>query len=219
MRSLLGLAALVLSACSVTQSPTTDRLQISDDHSQYQQRYEELVELVQGFASQEEFMELREVYVYTKQYSPYMGPERRLLGDMFDAINASDYAVCLSVADEILDFNYISLSAHYGAMICSYAAEYQERGDFHEYVLDGLLDAIWASGDGQSKASAFYCTSTTELQAFIQLHGLTTVDQALVHEDGRSYDLMSVRDPQDEAEFDWYFDITAQWTFGFRGFN
>lgn len=219
MRILLGLAVLALSACSATQSPTTDRQRLSGDHSQYQQRYEELVEAVQGYASQDEFMELREVYVYTKQYSPYMGPERRMLGDMFDAINASDYAACLSVAAAILDFNYISLSAHYGAMICNYAVEHQERGDFHEYVLDGLLDAIWASGDGQSMASAFYCTSTTELQAFIQLHGLTTVNQALVHEGGRSYDLMSVRDPQEEAEFDWYFDITAQWTFGFQGLN
>lgn len=167
-------------------------------------------------ASVEDFEELRETYVLTSLYNPYFGPERSLSQAMFDGMTEENWAVCLESSNKILDANYISLNAHYGAMVCSIESGDKDGGIYHKYVLEGLLDAIWATGDGKSTETAFFCTSTSELQAFIQLHALQTESQALVHSEGKSFDVMEVKDPESEEAFTWYFDISAQWALGFN---
>lgn len=222
MRNMLAAITIVLSACTTvntTQSPTPpDSVQslTQIDHTQYDTRYNELVGTVKQAASVEDFEELREVYVFTSHYNPYFGPERTLSEAMFDAMAKEDWAACLSSSNKILDGNYISLNAHYGAMVCSFESSDKDAGDYHQYVLEGLLDAIWSTGDGKSTETAFFCTSTPELQAFIQLHGLQTESQALVHAEGKSFDMMDVKDPDSGKAFTWYFDISAQWALGFN---
>ncbi|MEH6556992.1 MAG: DUF4919 domain-containing protein [Oceanicoccus sp.] len=214
MRILLAFVVFWISACSVTQQNNAAP-QIY--HDKYNARYNELVSVVRETASQEEFVELRKIYVYTSHYKPYLSPERSLSQLMFEALNNEEWDICLEKSSEILDFNYISLSAHYGAMACSFESDNKTQADYHKYVLNNLLDAIWSTGDGKSTETAFYCTSTPELQAFIQLHGLETIDQALIHHEGKAYDLMGVKDPKEDEEFKWYFDISSQWALGFKG--
>ena len=214
MRYLLIISVILISACSSIQGNITDS---KNDHEKYNSRYDELIHIVKQSASQEQFMELRKVYVLTSHYNPYLGPERSFTQDMFQSLSNEDWEACLDKSNEILKFNYISLDAHYGAMVCSFESGNKNQGDYHEYVLNNLLDAIWATGDGKTIGSAFYCTSTTELHAFIQLHGLEAVDQALIHHEGSAYDLMGVKDPKDGNEFKWYFDISTQWALGFKG--
>lgn len=214
MRVLLIFSIILISACSATQqNKTVPKI----DHVKYDAKYSELVDIVKKSASQEQFIELREVYVLTSHYKPYLSPERALTQTMFQALNNEEWSVCLDNSNKILEFNYISLSAHYGAMVCSFESDNKTQGKYHEYVLNNLLDAIWATGDGKTTETAFYCTSTPELQTFIQLHGLEAVDQALIHHKGKSYDLMGVKDPKENKEFKWYFDISAQWALGLKG--
>jgi Domain of unknown function (DUF4919) len=214
MRILLIFSIILISSCSVTQQ---NKAVSQIDHEKYNARYDELVSVVKQAASQEQFMELRKTYVLTSHYKPYLSPERSLSQAMFDALNNEEWNTCLDKSREILDFNYISLSAHYGAMACGFESGNETQGDYHKYVLNNLLDAIWATGDGKTTKTAFYCTSTPELQAFIQLHGLETINQALIHHEGKAYDLMGVKDPKEGKEFKWYFDISSQWALGFKG--
>lgn len=172
---------------------------------------------VKQLADPQQFRELREVYVYTSHYKPYSGQEFTLSQAMFMAMDKEQWDECQTQANSILDDNYISLYAHYGAMVCALQAGNMRLGEYHKYALDGLINAIWDSGDGKSPQSAFYCTSTPELQAFIFLHGLEILTQALIHHDDRSYDLMGVRDPERDEQFSLYFDISAQFTRGFTG--
>ena len=214
MRFFYIFLTILVSACSTTQqNESTAKI----DYEKYDTRYNDLISIVKDIASQEQFMELREAYVFTSHYKPYLSPERALSSVMFEALNNKNWNECLEKSNEILDFNYISLSAHYGAMACSFESGESKQGDYHKYVLNNLLDAIWATGDGKSIETAFYCTSTPELQSFIQLHGLETIDQALIHHEGKAYDLMGVKDPKEDKEFKWYFDITSQWALGFKG--
>jgi len=213
MRVIFVLVLILISACSTTQE-VEPKNQI--DHAKYNARYNELITVIKRAATLGNFKELRDVYVLTSHYHPYGSPERSFSKAMFEGIGSKNWKACLENTHKILKFNYISLNAHYGAMVCSYESDNEKQGEYHKYVLNGLLDAIWATGDGKSKETAFFSTSTLELQAFINLHGLETVDQALVRDEGKIYDLMGVRDPKKDEEFKWYFDISAQWALGFK---
>ena len=210
-RHLSVLLIALLSACaSVPQGSS------AANFAPYDARYHELIETVKALATTAQFEELRQVYVKTSYYNPYTGSERALSQLMFEAMESQNWQACLDNANEILDTNYISINAHYGAMVCSFESGNEDAGVYHKYVLDGLVGAVWAGGNGKSMKTAFFCTGTTELYAFINLHDFKVVGQALVHNQGRSYDVMEL-ESRGGRIFNWYFDITAQWTRGMEG--
>lgn len=153
---------------------------------------------------------LREAYIKTSAYKPYHMAERAISSLMFEAIAKKDWQQCLSHTAKLLAEQFISLNGHYGAMVCQFESGNTEQGEYHQEVLDGLMAAIWQSGDGKTPETAFFCTSTTELYAFINLHGFNAKAQALVWHQEQPFDLMTIINPRDEHEFNWYFNISAQ---------
>ncbi len=214
MKVLIFVSAILLSACATKPGR---EIPGAPDNSAANALYEELVESIKTRDNPADFAEIRRIYIHTDKYKPYFGPEMSLSKTMFNALQAENWDQCIESSEQILNDNFISLNAHYGAMVCFYKSEKADKGEKHRSILDGLLDAIRVSGDGRSAQTAFYSTSTAELRAFLQLQGLEIVDQALVHDQGRAFDLMGVRDPQSGEEFSLYFDITAQWARGFKG--
>jgi hypothetical protein len=158
---------------------------------------------------------LREAYIKTSAYKPYHMSERAISSLMFEAIAKKDWQQCLSHTSKLLAEQFISLNGHYGAMVCQFESGNTEQGEYHQEVLDSLVAAIWQSGDGKTPETAFFCTSTTELYAFINLHGFNAKAQALVWHEEQPYDLMTIVNPRDEHEFSWYFNISAQMARGF----
>lgn len=179
------------------------------------QRYVDLVAEVEQKPDPTRLKTLREHYVTTSFYQPYVMTERTLSSSMFEAIANKDWPGCLQQAERLLRHNYISLNAHYGAMVCQFESGQPEKGEYHQEVLDSLMAAIWESGDGKSPETAFFCTSTTELYAFVQLHGFDVKGQGLIWHNEKPYDRMTIHNPRDGHEFDWYFDISAQMAKGF----
>ena len=212
LRILTIVLLIAVSGCVPTKKPDID-------YSASNSRYNELVKKIEVSATQDDFIEIREIYVQTEYYKPYLGPERKLVDAILEGINNQEWSSCIESAQKVFSYNYISLGAHYGAMVCSFESGDDQRGKYHKYVLNNLLDAIWSTGDGKTIETAFYCTSTPELQAFLLLQGLETIDQALLHNSGKSYDLMGVKNPESGKEHRIYFDITAQWALGFKGLD
>lgn len=184
-------------------------------HEVANQRYFDLVAEIEQRPDPARLKTLREHYVTTSFYQPYFMAERTLSSSMFEAIANKDWPDCLQQADRLLRHNYISLNAHYGAMVCQFESGQPEKGEYHQEVLDSLMAAIWESGDGKSPETAFFCTSTTELYAFVQLHGFDVKGQGLIWHNEKPYDRMIIHNPRDGHEFDWFFDISAQMAKGF----
>jgi hypothetical protein len=51
-----------------------------------------------------------------------------------------------------------------------------------------------------------------ELYTYLEFMGLTVISQALVNENNRWYDVMTVTYEDEAREFELYFDITRQFT-------
>ncbi|MCP8899729.1 DUF4919 domain-containing protein [Gilvimarinus xylanilyticus] len=213
----IGLAWLILclSGCSHTGSGPDTQSQKGADSA-----YRELVQSVAINTTLPDLISLREVYVKTSYYSPYAGAEITLSPVMFEAMGREDWRSCSEHAQSILKTNYISLPGHYGAMMCEEMLGNDDAGSFHQVMLNGLVEAIWSSGNGTSKDEAFFCTSTPELQVFIQSQGLEMIGQGLEREEGgRAYDVVEVKEPVTGRQFTWYFDITSQWDKGWSEYN
>lgn len=157
-----------------------------------------------------DFLALRMAFVRTPEYQPYGGAEYTLSGDLFKAMEESEYRHCVEIANQLLRENYTSLNGHYAAMVCNMGLGNEETGMYHRYVLNGLMQSIGNSGDGRSPESAYIAISTPELRAFLRLIGLEINSQALVVEGGKSFDVMGVKYPKSGDEFEMTFDISIQ---------
>lgn len=216
MRLLIVSLAAVLSACAANQEKTTDDKQIERAASQpgfekEDARYKELVEAIKAGTRSHVFDEIRRTYVKTSHYSPYFGTELALVGSMRASMDQKDWNACVESGNELLETNYISLDAHYGAMVCHGELGHISESEHHKYALTGLMRAIWSTGDGISRETAFFSTGTHELKAFLYLNGFEPIRQALSHDGGKSYDIMTVKERESGTELTLFFDITTQW--------
>jgi hypothetical protein len=154
------------------------------------------------------------LYPLTTKYSPYGKVEQIQKLVAFESMEQENWEACLQATNIILDDNYTSLTGHYGAMICHSQAGERLVGEYHNSMLDGFIDAILRSGDGQTPSTAFYITSTNDLHSFVQLNGMVATGQSLVYHEQRPMDVIEVQDPETGQKNTWYFDVTAQFRRG-----
>jgi hypothetical protein len=163
-----------------------------------------LAELKSG-NTQVDFARLRLSYVDS--------PQRKVAKDisgaqkaMFAAMQAKDYAKALKEAETVLAAEYVNIDAH---MVASMAAKYtgaDDKADFHRAVVTGLLDSIRHSGDGKTAKTAWVVISVDEEYSMLRAFSLRPSGQALIHQDGHSYDEMKAKQ-QDGTEQTFYFNV------------
>jgi len=153
---------------------------------------------------------LRELYVRTARYQPY-GADHFSPDTMFEDIDAERWEQCRASAAKVLERNYVDMNAHFGLMVCNREDGRRTEAEHHEAVLRGVIEAILASGDGESMKTAFVTYYTPEIHAFLGVNGLQTISQALSEVEGRWFDIMTVKDRETGKQRGLYFDITWQW--------
>ena len=172
-------------------------------------RYDDLIENIKLEPNLTAVRELRHVYILTQRYKKNIN-EEKANHPQFQALLHEDLNTSLLKAYEALEKDYTSLNGHYWAMATSFELGKKEKSKYHQSLLNILLEAIWASGDGRSITTAFFSTSTREIDSFIELHGLDIISHTLIHRNKKSYDQVKIKDLKTGQLFDWYFDISAQ---------
>ena len=172
-------------------------------------RYDDLLENIKLEPNLTAVRELRHVYILTQRYKKNIN-EEKANHPQFQALLHEDLNTSLLKAYEALEKDYTSLNGHYWAMATSFELGENQKSKYHQSLLNILLEAIWASGDGRSITTAFFSTSTREIDSFIELHGLDIISHTLIHRNKKSYDQVKIKDLKTGQLFDWYFDISAQ---------
>ena len=202
MRILVIFLALLISACTSVQ---TMQLQSPFEHNKSNTRYNELVNTVKTQSSLAAIAELRQVYVLTDRYKTNAASEKTLNQSLFEAMDAGNWLVCIQKANEALARHYASLNNHYTAMVCSIESGEAIQGQYHESVLNHLLEAVWTTGDGESIETAFQVINDTERDAFLEFHGLEFIKHSITRRDGQNYNVVTLYDAQKDEVFEWYF--------------
>lgn len=207
------LPVVMLVACSQVPNKTPTPADVAGGQEQTVGADQQYAELVAEFKQQpttEAANKLRQQYIQTSYYQPYTVAEQMRSAAMFEAIANKNWPQCIETSQLILADNYTSLNAHYGAMVCEFESANIKLGEYHQQSLDSLIAAIWLSGDGKSAETAFFCMSTAELYAFVQLHGFEVTGQRLRWIDNTPFDHMTIHNPRDGYQFDWFFNISEQ---------
>jgi hypothetical protein len=113
--------------------------------------------------------------------------------DMLKDADAGDCAHALPSARAVIEEAYVDADAHLVAAYCEDAAGDVAAGKLDRDIGAGLIRSI-ETGDGLSPASAFTVIDVDEEYALMRALGLKVQGQALVQQDGHSYDRLQTTD-------------------------
>ncbi|CAI8159471.1 DUF4919 domain-containing protein [Pseudidiomarina mangrovi] len=200
--------SLFLAACASVQDPASSASELAATAE-----YEQQIAWIKSADSQADFAKLRESFTRTASYRPYI---ERSVDDAIELFEQQQFAECLVAVEKVLARQYGHLQGHFLAMVCHRELGNNQQADFHDSVVRGLLASIDSSGDGSSVATAMTTYDMQELYSYLEFMGLKPVSQALISDNDRWYDVMTVTYEDEQREFDLYFDITRQFTRGFK---
>ncbi len=221
MRYLLVPAVLLVTACSQTPTPSTPAAAVNEQKPAVVQinladeAYLQQWQKVQAQPDVEGIKELRRLFIKTTSYGRAQMLDQNITPSIFQAMDQQHWADCQQKAQTLLKANAVSLNGHFTAMVCAEKTGDAALAARHKQLLDVLIEAIWATGDGKTPQTAFFCTGTAELYAFIRLHGLQATGQALLQEGDKAYDRMTLLDPDTKNTLTWYFDVSSQLAAGY----
>ena len=153
------------------------------------------------------------LYFYVKQkdqpdYGPYYSGVRKTLSDQY---NKEEYEKMAEMAPTLYDESPVNIDALYKVSIAFY--ELKQIEDLHRYYKTylGLVQSILTLGDGLSAEEALMVMSTSDEYSILGYLGEQNLMQSLIHDNGHSYDALTVKkgDEEDESDEDvsYYFNI------------
>jgi hypothetical protein len=172
-----------------------------------EREFQSLLERVKKSDTTVDFAVMRKLQARLPDYKPYgADPDDH----PFAELSAGNLDRAKMLADYVLGMNYLDLEAHMAA-----EAVAEKRGDaaaaaHHHYVVKGVLDSIFKSGDGTSLETAFVVVALSEEYAVMAQLGLQLSGQSLLNDDaGHSYDRLIGVNPKTKAAQEVYFNIDA----------
>jgi hypothetical protein len=85
--------------------------------------------------------------------------------------------------------------------------ENKPQAAYHRTFARGVIDAIFATGNGVTYNTAFAVLSIPEEYLVMRLLGFRTTGQRLVQHEGHWFDVLSAQRGEDEPGFELYFNI------------
>ena len=199
-----GLLTLVLSAAVGLASTQEQPKKSSQDSPK--PSYAALLERARKSDATVDFKEMRMAFTETPDYSPY-GGDRETRKQMFAALNAKQFDQAVESAGKILAKNFVETNAHFVSYVAHRELGHAEKSTFHKFMFDGLVKSITSSGDGKTTETAFVVISTDEEYTLFNVLGLRAVDQALVSQNGHSFDRMTASNPKTNETVVYFFNI------------
>ena len=167
--------------------------------------YSDFLIAVENKSHLTDFTKLRDLYTETSHYSPLVTGNAQLL---LSAFKEENFPLCIKLAQQHLENHHVSLLGHYTGMVCNAKGDQQTQYLYHQYMLDGLMESISASGKGTDKNTPIKVISKEEMVFFVDLSGLTMLNQKLERSGNKVLDKVTVRHHPQHPEFDLYFDLS-----------
>ncbi len=201
---LLSVVGFVLCSCLAAPAAAAAEQDIEND-------YGLLLARAKLDPARADFRQLRMAFTKTPAYLPY---DRYTAEDkeINAAIDTGNWTRALEIVNSLLEKNYVRIRSHLSALLIYDKQGDTERARFHHAFINGLFRSIMSSGDGRSAASAFVVINTEEEYDVIGLSGLQPGSQALRHEGGKSFDVMTVTPRKGGEPIQLFFDITLPWS-------
>lgn len=167
--------------------------------------YQQLIERLKATDRSVDFLQMRHLFTQSRTYRPYTDSREEA---MLDALDERQPARALEIVRAILDANYLNIEAHFAGTVACAALMDRACAAHHQFVAQGLLNSIAASGDGRSPESAFAVVSAPEAYAIARVMGADVREQALRHTiGGHAFDVLTLEDPKTGDVRQLYFNV------------
>jgi hypothetical protein len=121
------------------------------------------------------------------------------------AFNAAKYDDALKLALSITSHNIASLDGHFDSYVAYKRLDKTDEAAKESAILKALLNSIVGSSDGKTAATAWFVVDPSEEYVVLRLVlGMEPKNQALVHQDGHSFDKMTVADDAGKEATFWF---------------
>ena len=172
-----------------------------------EQEFKALLERVKKSDASVDFTRLRQLQTQLDSYKPYgVDVEEH----PYRVLKAGDVKKAQALVEQILAESYLDMNAHNVAALIADQRGDKAAGEYHRYVLEGVVDSILGSGDGKTPETAYVVIAVSEEYATVGILGLEVVEQHLVRdESGHSYDVLEVVNPETKATQRVYFNIDS----------
>jgi hypothetical protein len=154
-----------------------------------------------------DFFALRMAYTKTGDYTPYDSRMGKLYDRITTLLDSAAYSQATLLCDSILQHKYVDALVHLYLGYIYLQNGDSLRSDYHYDCYDGLLGSIEESGDGRAPKTAYIVIDTREEYVFLDWYDLEVKSQSLLSEDGYSFDLLDAYDPQQDKDFEVYFNV------------
>lgn len=152
---------------------------------------------------------LRTSFVQSDHYAPYDSDASALAVAAYKAAEAGDCPAALAKAGDALKINYLSIVAHAVRGDCL-QRQGDETGSARELAIGrGIAQALLATGDGTSPATAYIVVTISEEGFLLNVLGFPEERQALINDNGHAYDLISGHDFKTHEPRSAYFNVDA----------
>ncbi|MCA1622044.1 MAG: DUF4919 domain-containing protein [Acidobacteria bacterium] len=168
-------------------------------------KYEAMLEKAKKGEGEVDYRALRFTFFETPEFNPLSG--MLVYRPLWGALAQSNWPEAVKQAEAVLSKTYVDVNAHMVAYVAHRQQGDEEKAKYHHRWAEGLLASIKAGGDGKTTGTAWHVISTSEEYALFRSMNLNPVGQALKHENGHSYDEITVVDPRTREQTRYYFNI------------
>jgi|ERR1700733_2278533 len=156
-----------------------------------------------------DYTALRQAYVLSKDYDPYMGSSETLFMDAWKAFEAKDCDTALAKSEEALKINYTIGALHMVRSDCFKQAGDKVRSERELAIGKGLTDSLLASGDGKSVETAYVVVTMGEERMALTFLDLPEQEQSLLNDKGHMFDAITGVNRKTGKEQTAYFNVDA----------
>jgi len=168
--------------------------------------YHDLLAAAQQNPSGADFHTLRMAYARSDAYAPY-SHHVEVVEALRNALPAADFDAALDAIARMLEANYLDIEAHIAADYVHTRLDQPDRSAYHRGFAQGLLRAIFETGDGRDFSTAFIVLAISEEYTVLRLMGLRPGGQTLVEHEGHWFDVIDAAHAQTGAPATVYFNI------------
>ena len=170
--------------------------------------YDSLVKRAEADGLSIDYTALRTAYAASDRDDPLDFSSEQDIGQMMKAMASGDCDGALESSEKVLRASFINLLAHLVRSECLNQQGELARAAREDTIISGLRDSIFLSGDGASAKTAFVVVTLDEERFVLSAKGLEEMRQALIQDNGHSYDLIEGKS-KDGATKSVYFQVDA----------
>ncbi|WP_165249391.1 DUF4919 domain-containing protein [Paludisphaera soli] len=175
-------------------------------------RFDEMLAAAKREPGKADWVALRHAFADTARYHPYNGEWKEELAKVRKELRGDDPKAAEAALDELLQREgYMRLDAHGLAAVHYSRTGRRDKEEFHNKFSEGIVDALFASGDGKSFEKPIEVLFIEEEYAFLRALKLEPERQNLVDHEGHKFDVLEVAAAAGGEPLKFYFDIDRPW--------